>query len=91
MTVCCFYLTYGASVRPTGTPVRAGAFIGARHTHDRLAHLRAVYEGISFQLRLIRDTFRDQKIDPARWLFLGGGSQSRELTQLIADVFRTRG
>ena len=63
-----------------------GAFIGARHHHSRLTHLRSTYEGISFQLRLIRDTFREQGIDAPNLRFLGGGSQSRDLTQLIADV-----
>lgn len=67
------------------TTVR-GAFIGLGIAHNRRDMMRAVMEGVSLNLRLIIDIFREQGIDIASLPIIGGGAQSTPWLRILADV-----
>ncbi|GAC1322949.1 MAG: xylulokinase [Chloroflexota bacterium] len=72
---------------PRWNPNARGAFVGltVRHRHDDL--LRAVLEGITFNLCVILDAFRRQgaTIDAIR--LIGGGARGAVWNTIMADIF----
>ena len=75
---------------PTGTPhfdpEATGAIVGLRMTSTRGEVLRALLEGVAFEMRLNLDI-----MDKAGWTInelraVGGGARNRDWTQLKADV-----
>lgn len=63
----------------------SGAFLGIRTEHKREDYLRAVLEGIGYNLELILKSFRENKsIDSL--LLTGGGAQGDVLCQILADI-----
>lgn len=72
---------------PHWNPNARGAFVGLtiRHRHDDL--LRAVMEGITFNLCVILDAFRRQgaAIDAIR--LIGGGARGAAWNGIMADIF----
>lgn len=82
------YLPYLLGERsPRWNPDARGAFIGltVRHTHADM--LRAVLEGVTMNLRVILDAYRDQgaRIDAMR--VIGGGARGRFWNRLMADIY----
>ncbi len=78
---------------PTGTPyfdARAkGAILGLRLTSTRAEVLRALLEGLAFEMRLNIDILARSEIHISEFLATGGGAKSRVWTQLKADVLNT--
>ena len=72
---------------PRWNPRARGAFIGLTIRHSHADIIRAVLEGISMNLRVILDAFRNQgaKIEAMR--VIGGGAQGRLWNQIMADLF----
>ncbi|MBN1565934.1 MAG: xylulokinase [Anaerolineae bacterium] len=82
------YLPYLMGERsPRWNPKARGAFIGLTIRHTRADMLRAVLEGITFNLRVIRDAFTAQgaQIDAMR--LIGGGARGRLWNQIMADIY----
>lgn len=83
-----FYLPYLLGERsPRWNPHARGAFIGLTIRHTRAHMLRAVMEGVTMNLRVILDAFRNQgtKIDAMR--VIGGGARGRVWNQIMADMY----
>lgn len=82
------YLPYLLGERsPRWNPLARGAFIGLSVRHTRADMIRAVLEGITFNLRVILDAFTAQgaQIDAMR--LIGGGARSTLWNQIMADVY----
>lgn len=83
-----FYLPYLLGERsPRWNPHARGAFIGLTIRHTRAHMLRAVLEGVTMNLRVILDAFRNQgkQIDAMR--VIGGGARGRIWNQIMADIY----
>lgn len=72
---------------PRWNPDARAAFIGLTIRHTRADMLRAVMEGVAFNLRVILDAFRAQgaPIDSIR--AIGGGVSGRLWASIMADVY----
>ena len=83
-----FYLPYLMGERsPRWNPHARGAFVGLTIRHTRAHLYRAVLEGITMNLRVILDAFRQQgaRIDAMR--LIGGGARGRIWNQMMADMY----
>jgi xylulokinase len=83
-----FFLPYLLGERsPRWNPKARGAFIGLtiRHTHADM--LRAVLEGITFNLRVILDAFTSQGAQINAMRVIGGGARGRFWNQVMADIY----
>jgi xylulokinase len=72
---------------PRWNPEARGAFIGLtiRHRHTDL--LRAVLEGITFNLRVILEAFLRQGASIQAMRVIGGGARSTVWNGIMADIF----
>jgi xylulokinase len=72
---------------PRWNPAARGAFVGLTMRHKQADMLRAVLEGITFNLRVILEAFRGQgtAIDALR--VIGGGARGEVWNQIMADIF----
>lgn len=63
-----------------------GSFIGLSITHSKSDMLRAVLEGVAFNLKIIFDILEsDKKFSKIR--LIGGGAKGRNWKQIISDIF----
>lgn len=74
----------------SSTTTRATLFnINPEHTREHL--MRAVYEGIGYNLRWILDNFKkDYKFSCDTFRIIGGGAQNNVWMQMIADITGTK-
>lgn len=76
---------------PYWNPLARGAFVGLTMAHSRPEMVRAVLEGVAFNLRLILDSLRAQQggisATFAGVRLIGGGARSPLWRQILADVF----
>lgn len=83
-----FFLPYLLGERsPRWNPRARGAFVGltVRHTRDDM--IRAVLEGVTFNLRVILDAFRAQGAQMDAIRVIGGGASGRFWNQMMADIY----
>ncbi|MEI3606464.1 xylulokinase [Pseudogracilibacillus sp. SE30717A] len=72
---------------PWWNPEVRGAFLGLSINHTRYDMARAVLEGVSYNLKVIFDTFKHKKDNiNEMWLF-GGGANSELWCQMLADMY----
>jgi len=75
---------------PTGTPYfdteAKGAILGLRLTTTRAEVLRALLEGVAFEMRLNLDILERSGVHIDELVAIGGGAKNRQWTQLKADV-----
>jgi xylulokinase len=71
---------------PDWNPLVSGAVAGIRLRHDRFDVLRALVEGIGFELRRIRDSMPEEVGQITAVRVWGGPARSRLWVQLIADI-----
>lgn len=71
---------------PYWDPLARGALVGLTMPHSQPEVVRAVLEGVAFNLRLILDALRTQDVQIARLLLIGGGAKSAVWRQILADV-----
>jgi xylulokinase len=64
-----------------------GVFLGLTLSHSRADMIRAVLEGVSFNLRIILDAFIAQGIRIPTIRVIGGGARGALWRQIMADVF----
>lgn len=78
---------------PSGTPYfdtdTKGAILGLRLTTHKRDVLRALLEGVAFEMRLNLDILRRSGVPIRELRAIGGGARSRRWTQLKADVLHT--
>ncbi|NOZ26824.1 MAG: xylulokinase [Chloroflexi bacterium] len=73
---------------PHWNPRARGAFVGLTVQHTRADVIRATLEGITFNLKLILQTFLEAGADIREIRVIGGGARGRFWRQLMADIYR---
>jgi xylulokinase len=82
------YLPYLMGERsPRWNPRARGAFIGLTIRHTRSDLVRAVLEGITFNLRVILDAFTKQGAQIEAMRVIGGGARGRFWNHMMADIY----
>lgn len=82
------YLPYLLGERsPRWNPEARGAFIGLTIRHGHSDMLRAVLEGITFNLRVILEAFLRQGASIEALRVIGGGARSPVWNGIMADIF----
>jgi xylulokinase len=82
------YLPYLMGERsPRWNPRARGAFIGLTIRHTRADMVRAVLEGITFNLRVILEAFTRQGAPIDAMRVIGGGARGRFWNHIMADVY----
>ncbi len=67
----------------------SGAFIGIKPAHTKADYIRAVIEGIGYNLELILKSFRENaKID--RLILTGGGAMGESVCQILSDILYSK-
>jgi len=79
------YLTGKRS--PVFEPLASGNFSGIRLTHTRGHFVRAIMEGVLFELKVSLDVMTKMGLTPETITFSGGASKSSLWAQIMADVF----
>ncbi len=72
---------------PRWNPTARGAFVGLTIRHRTADLLRAVLEGITFNLRVILEAFSRQGARVEALRVIGGGARSAEWNGIMADIF----
>jgi len=76
---------------PHNDPLSKGAILGLRSTHTLSDITRALFEGLSLDVRVIVDTYSELTGDPYPELkYIGGGSRNAFWIQMKADVLERR-
>jgi xylulokinase len=79
------------SLTPHNDPVAKGAILGLRSTHTLNDITRALFEGLSMDVRLIVETYSELTGDPyPEMKYIGGGSRNPFWIQMKADVLERR-
>ncbi len=82
------YLPYLMGERsPRWNPRARGGFIGLTIRHSRADMVRAVLEGVTMNLRVILEAFRQQGAAISAMRVIGGGSRGRFWNQIMADMY----
>jgi xylulokinase len=71
---------------PHWDPHARGVFVGLTPSHGRGDMLRAVLEGVSFNLRIILDAFTRQGVRVPVMRLIGGGARGALWRQIHADI-----
>ena len=83
-----FFLPYLMGERsPRWNPHARGAFVGLTIRHTRAQMLRATLEGVTMNLRVILDAFREQGTTIDAMRLIGGGASGRVWNQIMADIY----
>ncbi len=72
---------------PYANPDAKGVFFGMTMTTDRSTLTKAVLEGVAFGLKDSLDLLKVMSINTDDLRILGGGAQSQQWKQIIADIF----
>ncbi|MGH2387190.1 MAG: xylulokinase [Chloroflexota bacterium] len=72
---------------PRWNPEARGAFVGLTIRHRQADMLRAVLEGITFNLRVILEAFRAQGTEIEALRVIGGGARGAVWNQIMADIY----
>lgn len=72
---------------PHWNPLARAAFVGLAMPHSRAELVRAVLEGVAFNLRHIVDILRGQGAKVEAMRIIGGGGKSALWRQILADVY----
>lgn len=72
---------------PRWNPHARGAFVGLTIRHQHADLLRAVLEGVTFNLRVILDAFRRQGAAITSLRVIGGGARGAAWNRIMADIF----
>lgn len=73
---------------PHWNPKARGAFVGLTVKHTREDVIRATLEGITFNLKIILQTFLDAGATIREVRAIGGGAKGGFWRQLMADIYR---
>ena len=71
---------------PWWNPEARACFVGLSLKHGRAHMVRAVMEGVAFNMRLIADAFSEQGMRFGSVRMIGGGARSATWRQIFADV-----
>lgn len=65
----------------------SGAFLGIKMHHQKEDYLRAVIEGVAYNLELILQAYRNY-LPVDSMILTGGGAQGEIVCQILADIFQ---
>jgi xylulokinase len=82
-----FLPTFNGSTAPIVDSNARGAFIGLKLSHQRNHIIRAILEGISFEIRWMLDAIAQTGVPVEEVRLAGGGSKNPIWNQLLADMF----
>lgn len=84
----CLFLPYLIGERsPHWNPRARASFTGLSMAHGRAEMIRAVLEGVAFNMRWILDVLRGEGIAIRSMRVIGGGMRSALWRQIMADVY----
>ncbi len=72
---------------PRWNPNARGGFIGLTIRHTRADMMRAVLEGVTFNLRVILDAFTRQGVSIEAMRLIGGGASGRFWNEIMANIY----
>lgn len=72
---------------PRWNPRARGTFVGLTIRHTRADMIRAVLEGITFNLRVILDAFTAQGVQIDAMRLIGGGASGRFWNEIMANIY----
>jgi xylulokinase len=72
---------------PRWNPNARGAYLGLTMQHGRADFIRATLEGITFNLRVILEAFKEQGAQVEAMRVIGGGARGRAWRQIMADIY----
>lgn len=82
-----FFLPYLAGERtPWNNPKARGVFFGLGLIHDQASMLRAVMEGVVYNLRICKEIFDRKGIQQEKLIASGGGARGKSWKQIQADM-----
>ena len=71
---------------PWWNPAARGCFVGLSMRHGKGHLVRAVLEGVAYNMRIIADSFAGQGMRPGVMRIIGGAAKSGPWRQIFADV-----
>ncbi len=72
---------------PRWNEAARGVFFGLCMSHGRAQIVRAVLEGVTYNLRVILEAFRQQGVEIPAMRVIGGGAQSAFWRHMMADIY----
>jgi len=85
------YLPYLMGERsPLWNPYARGCFIGLSMMHKKEHLIRAVLEGVAYNMKLITLAFKEQGIKTPILRIIGGGAKSRLWRSIFSDILETK-
>lgn len=72
---------------PWWNPHARGVFLGLTARHRKAHFIRAVLEGVSLNLRIILDAFREQGLTIENMRIIGGGAKGDFWARILASVY----
>jgi xylulokinase len=81
------FLPYLLGERVLGSPRARGTFFGLTPRHTRAHFVRAIVEGVNFDLRQSLDIIRGHRIEVTQIRVIGGGARGRLWRQSKADIY----
>jgi xylulokinase len=72
---------------PRWNPAARGAFIGLTAGHGRGDLIRSVMEGVTFNLKIVREALKGEDASIRELRAVGGGAESPLWRQILADIF----
>ena len=82
-----FFPTFNGSTAPIIDPYARGALLGMNLSHTRSHIIRAMLEGISFEIRWMLDTMKEADVSVDVVRLAGGGSKNDTWNAIHADIF----
>ena len=75
---------------PWWNPNARGVFFGLTLTHERRNMIRAVLEGVAFNLRIILDSFEELGVKIESIRLIGGGAKAKLWRRIMTDIYGKR-
>ncbi|MEA1964853.1 MAG: xylulokinase [Candidatus Aerophobetes bacterium] len=75
---------------PYYNPNARGVFLGLNPNHKKEHFIRAVLEGVAFNLRIILNSFQGQGAVIDEMRVIGGGARSRLWRQIMANIYNKK-
>jgi len=71
---------------PLWNPDARACFVGLSMVHDKRHMIRAVLEGVAYNMKLIEEAFLEQGVNISTIRMIGGGAKSRLWRNIFSDI-----
>jgi len=71
---------------PLWNPDARACFVGLSMVHDKRHMIRAVLEGVAYNMKLIEEAFLEQGVNISTIRMIGGGAKSRLWRRIFSDI-----